>query len=128
MNRPHSFTGTYTALVTPFRHGAVAYGDLRKLVETQVKAGISGLVPVGTTGESPTVTHEEHLDIIRCTIDAAKGRVPVIAGTGSNSTQEAIDMTKAADADGADGFLLVAPYYNRPTRKAFSGISPRLPK
>jgi 4-hydroxy-tetrahydrodipicolinate synthase len=117
MNRPRSFTGTYTALVTPFRRGAVAYDDLRKLVAAQIKADINGLVPVGTTGESPTVTHEEHLDIIRCTIDAAKGRVPVIAGTGSNSTHEAIDMTKAADAAGADGFLLVAPYYNRPTQE-----------
>lgn len=117
MNRPRSFTGTYTALVTPFRRGAVAYDDLRKLVAEQIKAGISGLVPVGTTGESPTVTHEEHLDIIRCTIEAAKGRVPVIAGTGSNSTQEAIDMTKAADAAGADAHLQVAPYYNRPTQE-----------
>jgi 4-hydroxy-tetrahydrodipicolinate synthase len=117
MNRPRSFTGTYTALVTPFRRGAVAYDELRKLVAIQIKAGISGLVPVGTTGESPTVTHEEHLDIIRCTIDASKGRVPVIAGTGSNSTHEAIDLTKAADAAGADAFLLVAPYYNRPTQE-----------
>ncbi|HKB57068.1 MAG TPA: 4-hydroxy-tetrahydrodipicolinate synthase, partial [Lacunisphaera sp.] len=115
MNR--RFTGTYTALVTPFRHGAVAYGELRKLVEFQIKGGISGLVPVGTTGESPTVTHEEHLDIIRCTIEAARGRVPVIAGTGSNSTREAIDLTEAADDAGADGMLLVAPYYNRPTQE-----------
>jgi 4-hydroxy-tetrahydrodipicolinate synthase len=117
MNRSRTFTGTYTALVTPFQRGAIAYDELRKLVNVQIKAGISGLVPVGTTGESPTVTHEEHLDIIRCTIDAARGRVPVIAGTGSNSTHEAIDMTKAADAAGADGFLLVAPYYNRPTQE-----------
>jgi dihydrodipicolinate synthase/N-acetylneuraminate lyase len=117
MNRSRSFTGTYTALVTPFRRGAIAYDDLRKLVAAQIKAGISGLVPVGTTGESPTVSHEEHLDIIRCTIDAARGRVPVIAGTGSNSTHEAIDLTKAADAAGADAFLLVAPYYNRPTQE-----------
>lgn len=117
MNRSRVFTGTYTAIVTPFRRGAVAYDELRKLVSFQIKGGISGLVPVGTTGESPTVTHEEHLDVIRCTIDAAKGRVPVIAGTGSNSTHEAIDMTKAADAAGADGFLLVAPYYNRPTQE-----------
>lgn len=117
MNRSRSFTGTYTALVTPFHRGAIAYDDLRKLVAAQIKAGISGLVPVGTTGESPTVSHEEHLDIIRCTIDAARGRVPVIAGTGSNSTHEAIDMTKAADAAGADAFLLVAPYYNRPTQE-----------
>jgi 4-hydroxy-tetrahydrodipicolinate synthase len=117
MNRLRTFTGTYTALVTPFRRGTVAYDELKKLVEFQVKAGISGLVPVGTTGESPTVTHEEHLDIIRATIEAARGRVPVIAGTGSNSTHEAIDLTKAADAAGADGMLLVAPYYNRPTQE-----------
>jgi 4-hydroxy-tetrahydrodipicolinate synthase len=117
MNRVRTFTGTYTAIVTPFRGGAVAYDELRKLVNFQVKGGISGLVPVGTTGESPTVSHEEHLDVIRCTIETVRGRVPVIAGTGSNSTREAIDMTKAADAAGADGFLLVAPYYNRPTQE-----------
>jgi len=117
MNRPRSFTGSYTALVTPFRRGAVAYDELRKLVEFQIKGGIDGLVPVGTTGESPTVNHEEHLDVIRCTIAAVRGRVPVIAGTGSNSTREAVEMTKAADAAGADGLLLVAPYYNRPTQE-----------
>ncbi len=117
MNRPRTFTGTYTAIVTPFRRGVVAYDELRKLVNYQIKGGISGLVPVGTTGESPTVSHEEHLDIIRCTIESARGRVPVIAGTGSNSTREAINMTEAADAAGADGFLQVAPYYNRPTQE-----------
>ena len=117
MNRPRVFTGTYTAIVTPFRNGAVAYEELKKFVNFQIKGGVSGLVPVGTTGESPTVTHEEHLEVIRCTIEAAKGRVPVIAGTGSNSTQEAIAMTRDADAAGADGFLLVAPYYNRPTQE-----------
>lgn len=117
MNRPRSFTGTYTAIVTPFRRGAVAYDELNKLVNFQIKGGISGLVPVGTTGESPTVSHEEHQEIIRCTIESARGRVPVIAGTGSNSTREAVDMTKAADAAGADGFLQVAPYYNRPTQE-----------
>jgi 4-hydroxy-tetrahydrodipicolinate synthase len=117
MNRPRTFTGTYTAIVTPFRRGAVAYDELRKLVNFQIKGGISGLVPVGTTGESPTVSHEEHLDIIRCTIEATDGRVPVIAGTGSNSTREAINMTEAADVAGADGFLQVAPYYNRPTQE-----------
>jgi 4-hydroxy-tetrahydrodipicolinate synthase len=117
MKRPRQFTGTYTALVTPFQRGAIAYGELKKLVEFQIKAGIDGLVPVGTTGESPTVTHEEHQEIIRGTIEAARGRVPVIAGTGSNSTQEAIDMTEAAVAAGADGTLQVAPYYNRPTQE-----------
>lgn len=117
MNRSRVFTGTYTAIVTPFRGGAVAYDELRKFVNFQIKGGVSGLVPVGTTGESPTVSHEEHLDVIRCTIDTARGRVPVIAGTGSNSTREAVDMTKAAEAAGADAFLLVAPYYNRPTQE-----------
>jgi 4-hydroxy-tetrahydrodipicolinate synthase len=116
MNRQPVFTGTYTALVTPFRRGAIAYDELKKLVDFQIKGGISGLVPVGTTGESPTVDHEEHLDIIRATIEATRGRVPVIAGTGSNSTREAVDMTKDADVAGADGFLHVAPYYNRPTQ------------
>ncbi len=117
MKRRRPFTGTYTALVTPFKHGVVAYDELRQLIEFQIKAGIDGLVPVGTTGESPTVDHEEHLDIIRCTIEAVRGRVPVIAGTGSNSTKEACDMTRAADEAGADGMLLVAPYYNRPTQE-----------
>jgi 4-hydroxy-tetrahydrodipicolinate synthase len=117
MNRSRVFTGTYTAIVTPFRGGAVAFDELRKFVNFQIRGGVSGLVPVGTTGESPTVNNEEHLDTIRCTIDAARGRVPVIAGTGSNCTREAIDMTKAADEAGADGFLLVAPYYNRPTQE-----------
>jgi len=117
MNRPRTFTGTYTAIVTPFQGGAVAYDELKKLVNFQIRGGVSGLVPVGTTGESPTVSHEEHLEIIRCTIEAARGRVPVIAGTGSNSTHEAIEMTKAADEAGADGMLLVAPYYNRPTQE-----------
>ena len=117
MKRLRQFTGSYTALVTPFRRGAVAFDELRKLVEFQIKSGIDGLVPVGTTGESPTVTHEEHLDLIRCTIEAARGRVPVIAGTGSNSTHEAIVMTKVAAEAGADGLLLVAPYYNRPTQE-----------
>lgn len=117
MKRQRQFTGSYTAIVTPFRRGAVAFDEIRQLVEFQIKGGISGLVPVGTTGESPTVTHEEHLDVIRCTIEAARGRVPVIAGTGSNSTHEAITMTEAADEAGADGMLLVAPYYNRPTQE-----------
>ncbi|WP_438482941.1 4-hydroxy-tetrahydrodipicolinate synthase [Oleiharenicola lentus] len=117
MKRPRIFTGSYTALVTPFKNGAVAYDELKKLVEFQIKGGIDGLVPVGTTGESPTVTHEEHNEIIRCVIAAARGRVPVIAGTGSNSTQEAIYTTQEADKAGADGMLVVAPYYNRPTQE-----------
>ncbi|TAG26259.1 MAG: 4-hydroxy-tetrahydrodipicolinate synthase, partial [Verrucomicrobia bacterium] len=96
------FTGTITALVTPFRKQAVAYDDLAKLVEAQIKGGIDGLVPVGTTGESPTLTHAEHLDVILATVEAAHGRVPVIAGTGSNSTAEAVQLTSEATAAGAD--------------------------
>ena len=108
-------TGTITALVTPFRKGRVSYDDIRRLVEYQIKGGIDGLSPTGTTGESPTLSHEEHLDVIRAVIAAARGRVPVIAGTGSNSTQEAVDLTKLAHEAGADAILLVAPYYNKPS-------------
>jgi len=110
-------TGAITALVTPFKNGAVAYDDLRKLVESQIKAGIHGLVPVGTTGESPTLSYEEHLDVIRSVIEVARGRVPVIAGTGSNSTHEAIELTRLSHDAGADGVLLVAPYYNKPSQE-----------
>jgi 4-hydroxy-tetrahydrodipicolinate synthase len=110
-------TGTFTALVTPFQGTKVAYDDLRRLVAYQIKGGINGLVPVGTTGESPTVTHEEHMDVVRATIEYARGRVPVIAGTGSNSTHEAVELTRQAHAAGADGMLVVAPYYNKPSQE-----------
>ncbi len=110
-------TGTITALVTPFNRHEVAYRDLEKLVEYQVKGGINGLVPVGTTGESPTLSHEEHMDVIRAVITAARGRVPVIAGTGSNSTHEAVELTRQAHAAGADGVLVVTPYYNKPNQE-----------
>jgi 4-hydroxy-tetrahydrodipicolinate synthase len=110
-------TGTLTALVTPFKNQEVAYRDLEKLVEHQIKGGINGVVPVGTTGESPTVSHEEHLDIVRAVIAMVRGRVPVIAGTGSNSTHEAIELTQAAHAAGADGMLVVTPYYNKPSQE-----------
>jgi 4-hydroxy-tetrahydrodipicolinate synthase len=110
-------TGTITALVTPFRNGQVAYDDLKKLVTYQIKGGINGLVPVGTTGESPTVSYEEHMDVIRFVIAEARGRVPVIAGTGSNSTREAIELTKLSHEAGADAMLVVAPYYNKPSQE-----------
>ena len=110
-------TGTITALVTPFYRGEVAFDDLRKLVEYQIKGGIDGLVPVGTTGESPTLSTEEHLEVITAVIAAARGRVPVIAGTGSNSTREAVSLTKSAHAAGADAMLVVAPYYNKPSQE-----------
>jgi 4-hydroxy-tetrahydrodipicolinate synthase len=108
-------TGTITALVTPFRKQLVAYDDLTKLVEAQIEAGIDGLVPVGTTGESPTLSREEHIEVIRATVAAARGRVPVIAGTGSNSTAEAVELTTLATAAGCDAVLVVAPYYNKPS-------------
>jgi 4-hydroxy-tetrahydrodipicolinate synthase len=107
-------TGTITALVTPFRQGKIDHGDLKRLIEHQISGGIDGLVPVGTTGESPTVNHEEHIEIIQATVELTRGRVPVIAGTGSNSTQEAVELTQQAHAVGADAMLVVAPYYNKP--------------
>ena len=109
-------TGTITALATPFRQSRIAYDDLKKLVAHQIKGGINGLVPMGTTGESPTLSHEEHMDVIRFVIAEARGRVPVIAGTGSNSTHEAVELTQLAHEAGADAMLLVAPYYNKPSQ------------
>jgi 4-hydroxy-tetrahydrodipicolinate synthase len=110
-------TGTISALVTPFRGTEIAYDDLAKLVAFQIKGGIDGIVPVGTTGESPTLSHEEHMEVIRATIAAAQGRVPVIAGTGSNSTHEAAELTRLSHAAGADAMLVVAPYYNKPSQE-----------
>jgi 4-hydroxy-tetrahydrodipicolinate synthase len=108
------FTGVITALVTPLRGDALDEEALRRLVDEQIACGVDGLVPVGTTGESPTLTNEEHLRVIQIVVEAAKKRVPVIAGTGSNSTRETIEMSAAARKVGADGLLLVTPYYNRP--------------
>lgn len=116
MNTPR-LEGTFTALVTPFAGEAVDYGKLRALVERQIAAGIDGLAPVGTTGESPTLDTAEHLEVIRVVVETVAGRVPVIAGTGSNSTAEAIHQTREAAAMGVDGFLQVAPYYNKPSQE-----------
>jgi 4-hydroxy-tetrahydrodipicolinate synthase len=110
------FTGTYTAIVTPFRDGKIDETALRRLIDLQVKGGVDGIVPVGTTGESPTLDFEEHIRVIRLSVEFARGRVKVLAGTGANSTQEAIHLTQQAEAVGADGSLQVAPYYNRPTQ------------
>lgn len=110
-------TGTITALATPFRQSRIAYDDLKKLVSHQIKGGINGLVPMGTTGESPTLSHEEHMEVIRFVIAETRGRVPVIAGTGSNSTHEAVELTGLAHEAGADAMLLVAPYYNKPSQE-----------
>lgn len=111
------FTGTITALATPFRDGQVSYKDLKNLVAHQIRGGINGLVPVGTTGESPTLGYDEHMDVIRFVIAEAKGRVPVIAGTGSNATHEAIEFTRLSHEAGADAMLVVAPYYNKPSQE-----------
>lgn len=112
------FTGAYTAIVTPFnRNGEVDYGKLRALIAMQIAAGIDGIVPVGTTGESPTVNVAEHGKIIEVTIEACKGKIKVIAGTGANSTAEALELTRHALAAGADGTLQVTPYYNKPNQE-----------
>lgn len=111
------YAGAWTALVTPMKDGKVNYNDLKKLVEYQVAGGIDGILSVGTSGESPTLTHEEHLEVIAKTIEFAAGRVPVLAGTGANSTHEAVLLTREAEKLGAQAFLHVAPYYNKPNQE-----------
>jgi 4-hydroxy-tetrahydrodipicolinate synthase len=111
-----SFEGSMVAMVTPFRDGKVDEAKIRELVEFHVKNGTDAIIPCGTTGESPTLSHDEHKRVVEVTIKAVAGRVPVIAGTGSNSTAEAIDLTKHAKKAGADGVLMVCPYYNKPTQ------------
>ncbi len=116
--KSHKFQGVYTAIITPFDKGGwVDKEALSNIIEAQIAAGVSGLVPCGTTGESPTLSHDEHDRVIALTIELAAGRVPVIAGTGSNSTAEAIRLSKHAQEAGADALLLVNPYYNKPTQK-----------
>jgi 4-hydroxy-tetrahydrodipicolinate synthase len=110
------FKGSYPALITPFKNGAVDFDTLKKLVDWHVAEGSHGLVPVGTTGESPTLTHAEHGAVIEAVVKAAAGRVPVIAGAGSNNTAEGIDLIRHAQSVGADAALVVTPYYNKPTQ------------
>jgi 4-hydroxy-tetrahydrodipicolinate synthase len=111
------FKGSFTALITPFKNNGVDEEAFRRLVDWQIAEGTHGLVPVGTTGESPTLTHEEHKHVVELCVAAAKGRVPVIAGAGSNSTAEAIDFAAHASKAGADAILVVTPYYNKPTQE-----------
>jgi 4-hydroxy-tetrahydrodipicolinate synthase len=111
------FKGSITALITPFKDGDVDWAAFENLVEWQIEQGTHGLVPCGTTGESPTVSHDEHSVIIKRCVEVVKGRIPVLAGTGSNSTREAIALTTAAKDAGADGALIVTPYYNKPTQE-----------
>ena len=112
-----SFRGSFTALVTPFKNGAVDENAFRSLVDWQVAEGTRGLVPVGTTGESPTLSHEEHKLVVEWCVDQAKGRVPVVAGAGSNSTREAVELSRHAEQAGANAVLVVTPYYNKPTQE-----------
>ena len=111
------FQGVHTALVTPFRDGNVDETAFRSLIDNQFDNGISGIVPVGTTGESPTLSHDEHQRVIEIAVEQAAGRGPVIAGTGSNSTREAVSLTQAAEKVGANAALLIAPYYNKPSQE-----------
>ena len=112
-----TFKGSITALITPFKDGTVDERAFQRLVEWQIDQGTHGLVPCGTTGESPTLTHDEHRRVVELCVEAAAGRVPVIAGTGSNSTAEAVELTRHAKSAGADGVLVVTPYYNKPTQE-----------
>ena len=111
------FTGTHTAIVTPFKHGKIDEPALERLIKSQIKAGVDGVVPVGTTGESATLDYEEHIHVIALSVKFAAGKIKVTAGTGGNSTSEAIYLTKAAEKVGADASLQVAPYYNKPTQQ-----------
>jgi len=111
------FKGAFTALVTPFSNGQLDEDAYRKLIEWQIQSGINGVVPCGTTGESATMSHDEHKRVIRICVDQVKGRVPVLAGAGSNNTAEAVELTRFAKEAGADGALLITPYYNKPTQE-----------
>ena len=111
------FKGTYTAIVTPFKDGRIDENGLRKLIDFQIENGIDGIVPAGTTGEAATLDYDEHLRVIEIVVEQAKGRCKVVAGTGSNSTREAIELTQKAEKLGIDGALLASPYYNKPTQE-----------
>jgi len=111
------FTGTYTAIVTPFKDGKIDEPAFERLIKMQIKAGVDGIVPVGTTGESATLDYEEHIHVIALSVKCAAGKIKVIAGTGGNSTKEAVYLTQCAEKAGADASLQVAPYYNKPTQE-----------
>jgi 4-hydroxy-tetrahydrodipicolinate synthase len=117
MTAKTKFRGSFTALVTPFKNGSVDEAAFRALVNWQIEEGTNGLVPVGTTGESPTLSHDEHKKVVEWCVQEVRGRVPVVAGAGSNSTAEAIDFSKHAEKAGADAVLIVTPYYNKPTQE-----------
>src|SRR5436309_9410286 len=112
-----NFRGSFTALVTPFKNGSLDEAAFRGLVSWQIAEGSHGLVPVGTTGESPTLSHDEHKQVVKICVEQARGKLPVIAGAGSNNTHEAIDLARHAEAAGADAVLVVTPYYNKPNQE-----------
>src|SRR5258707_3785951 len=114
-----NFRGSFTALVTPFKNGSLDEAAFRSIVNWQIAEGTHGLVPVGTTGESPTVSHDEHKRVVEWCIDEAKGRVPVIAGAGSNSANEAVELAGDAEKAGANAVVVVTPYYNKPSHEGF---------
>src|ERR1700721_782319 len=111
------FTGTYTAIVPPFKNGQVDESAFRKLVQFQIANGVDGIVPPGSTGEAATLDYDEHLRVIEIAVQEARGRCKIIAGTGSNSTQEAVELTQKAERVGVDAALLASPYYNKPTQE-----------
>ena len=111
-----TFKGSIPALITPFRGGKVDEAAFRKIIEWHIREGSDAVVPVGTTGESPTLSHDEHKLVVEIAVETVAGRIPVIAGTGSNSTDEAIQLTRHAETAGADAALVVVPYYNKPTQ------------
>ena len=117
MTAKTSFRGSFTALVTPFKNGSLDEKAFRDFVNWQIAEGTNGLVPVGTTGESPTLSHDEHRQVVEWCVDEARGRVPVVAGAGSNSTDEAVELARHAEECGADAVLVVTPYYNKPTQE-----------
>src|SRR3954469_17707563 len=119
MTRGEQFAGLSVAIVTPFRNGEVDYRELNELVDWHVEQGTDCLAPTGTTGESPTLDHEEHERVVATVTECARGRIKVMAGTGSNSTREAVRLTRAARKAGANGALLVGPYYNKPTQEGY---------
>ncbi len=121
MTAKTKFRGSFTAMATPFKNGSVDEAAFRALVNWQIAEGTNGLVPVGTTGESPTLSHDEHKQVVEWCVDQAKGRVPVIAGAGSNSTREAIELAQHAETAGASAVLIVTPYYNKPTQEGLYG-------
>jgi 4-hydroxy-tetrahydrodipicolinate synthase len=112
-----SFRGTYTAIITPFRDGKIDAPSFKNLIDLQVAGGVTGIVPAGTTGESPTVNMQEHIEIIKLAVEFSAGRIEVVAGSGANATSEAIELTQAAEAVGASGSLQVCPYYNKPQQE-----------